>query len=749
MHLTDRGDIAGAILAIVLLTTSPAAAPGQEAGEGGGGASAAVMNVDAAPRPSARAVRASGSVRIDGLLDEAAWLQADSLGGFVQSQPHAGRLATQPTVVRILYDGEALYIGALLFDSRPESMVVSTLERDFPGESTRDYDIFGVTLDTFHDRKDSFIYLINPRGALRDGQTFDDSRSVNFAWDGATRVETRIHDWGWSLEMAIPWTGLRFDPTREEQVFGLNLLRRVRRINEDSYWAPLDRRDPVHRMSKAGTLIGIRGLRSGRNLTLTPYLSSSSASGPDTPDATRGGALGAGVDLKYSVTPKVTLDLSYRTDFSQVEVDQERVNLTRFSLFFPEKRDFFVENSGVFTFGDVSEREYRMGASLRDFSLFHSRRIGLRDGQLVPIVGGARMTGRVGAYEFGILDMGTEATSGGAAENFAVARVRRSAGPLHLGGMLVDRRPMDGSGGAARSWGVDANGRFLGNLVVTSYLAGTDNPAEGAGFAGRIAAGWRDQVWNVSAMHKRVDAAFSPAVGFIRRNGMHHSYLTLGAHLRPRVPLVQEVNPYVEGDYITNSNERLDTRTGTAGLEIGFLDGGGLRFGVSDRFERVETGFPVGSALVSPGSYAFQEASASYRSSAGRAFAGGLSVSGGDFFDGERRSVGLTGAWRASYRLSLDVSADHNEIRFPDSRFTADVYGARLRYSHSRSLFGSAFVQYNDVQEQVVTNLRMNFVHAPLSDLFLVYTERRGVGAVASGVLERLLTAKVTRTVGF
>lgn len=733
------------LLGCALAWAVPAA--GQEGAGAPSFASAAERpDPEAMPRPVAHAAPTVDPPVLDGRLDEAAWLAADSLAGFIQSQPDAGRPATEPTVVRLLYDERALYIGAVMYDSDPAAMVVSTLEKDFPGESTRDYDIFGFTLDTFHDRRNSFIYLVNPHGAVRDGQTFDDSRDTNFAWDGVFEVRTRIHEHGWTLEMRIPWTSLRYDPARGEQTWGINFLRRVRRKSEDSYWAPLDRRDPVHRMSKAGTLEGVRGLRPSRNLAVTPYLAAGSALGT----ASRGGdQLDAGFDAKFGVTPQLTLDLTYRTDFSQVEVDEEQVNLTRFSVFFPEKREFFVENSGVFTFGDVAAREYRMGSSLRDFTLFHSRRIGLRDGVPVPILGGGRLSGRLGGTRVGVLSMQTEAADGGAAENFSVARLRRTLlGAVEVGAMVVNRQDTEGLGDYDRSWGVDADARLWDNLLVSSYLAGTDADGAGPGdrLAGRLVAAWRDRLWDASAMYKRVGEGFAPGVGFVRRTGMRQSYATLGLHPRPRTPLLQVVNPYVEVDYITDPADVLETRTGTAGLGATFGDGATLRAEVSDRFERLDEPFEVaGGGVVPVGRYRFREGSLRYQSSQGRALSGSVSLTGGEFFHGERRSLGVGGGWRASHRLSLELTANRNDIRLPDRDFEADLYGARVRYSHSTRLFGSAFVQYNQAQEQLVTNLRMNLIHAPLSDLFLVYTERRGLDG--SGVRERLLTAKLTRMI--
>ncbi len=733
----------------VLLAAAPLSAQQPAHAESGPG-TAQPVSVEAVARPVAHAVRTNQRIVIDGEPDEAAWQEADSLDDFVQSQPAAGYPATEPTVVRLLYDDEYLYISALCFDSDVESMVIATVDKDLDGASTRDYDLLAFAFDTFLDRKNSFMFAVNPLGGVRDAQTFDDAREVNFSWDGVHQARTRLHDWGWSLEMAIPWTTLRFDPSRADQTWGMNLLRRVRRKSEDSYWAPLDRRDPIHKMSKAGTLDGLRGLHPSRNLMLTPYVSAGSTSGLSVPGADRGERYDAGFDLKYGLTPQVTLDLTYNTDFSQVEVDQEQVNLTRFSLFFPEKRDFFVENSGFFTFGDVSEREYRMGASLRDFTLFHSRRIGLQGGQPVPIVGGGRLSGRLGGFEIGILDMQTEATPVASAENFAVARLRRSLfGAVDVGGIVVNRQETDG-GDYNRSWGVDASAHLLGNLIVSSYLAGTDDAGaeEGASTAMRLNAGWRDRLWDVSAMHKRVGAAFDPGVGYIRRRAMNQTYATVGAHPRPDLPGVQQMNVYAEGEYITDPRSVLETRTATGGVGVTFLDGAALTLSASDRFERLYAPFAIsGGGRVPAGDHGFREGTLTYSSSQGRALYGDVSVGGGGYFNGDRLSLGAGASWRPHYRFAVELRADHNDIGLPEGDYTVDVYGARVRYSHSPRLGGSAYVQYNQALEQLVGNFRLNLVHAPLSDFFLVYTERRGLGGV--GVQERLLSAKLTRMVAF
>jgi hypothetical protein len=753
VRLAPAGPARGAVLLLLgTLLAGPALAQ-EYRGAAGEAPAPLLVDLERAPRPVARAVRARGPVVVDGRLDEEAWKDAEPIDGFVQAQPRPGHPASERTTVRILYDERFLYIGALLEDSEPSRLVINTLERD---SNTQDTDAFGVALDPFLDRQNSFSFIVNPKGAVRDGQTSNDARSSNFAWNAILHVQTDIHETGWTVEMAIPWTTLRLDPGRPEQVWGLNFLRRIRRKNEESYWAPLERRRVLYTMSSAGTLEGLEGVRQGRNLTLKPYMLGTRSTGSLVPAADHGAGYDGGLDLKWGVTSGLTLDLTYRTDFSQVEVDQEQVNLTRFSLFFPEKRDFFLENSGTFDFGDVSERNVRVGASLRDLTLFHSRRIGLTpDGRPIPLAGGARMTGRAGPYEIGLLEMQTEAMGDLPAENFAVARVRRNvAGRADVGAMLVNRMTT-GALETSRnlSLGADANVRVMRYLMVHSYLAATDEAGGGASggdnLAARLSYSFRSPGWESTGFLKHVGEDFNPAVGFVRRRGMRHGYGTLGLHQRPAsLSWVQDLNPYVEADHVTEPDVGLATRTGTLGLDVEFADGGALNLGASDRFERLSRPFRVrADATVPVGDYEFREATLGYRSSRGRPLSGDVALTSGGFFDGERTSLSLATRWRPTYRWLLNVSASHNRVALPDARFTADVVGTRVSYAHSTRLYSSAFVQYNQALDQLVTNLRLNFIHAPLSDLFLVLTERRDLAR--DEVVERVLSLKMTRLLGF
>lgn len=739
-----------ALLATLLILGAPRAATAQDVARPPGGESPAdsrwPIDPEAAPRPTLTAVRAPGPIDVDGVLDEAAWTAASPATDFVQSTPNTGYPASERTEVRVLYDDDALYIGAMLYDSAPGGIIAQQMVQDFysPNE-----DIFGFSLDTFLDRRNAYYILINANGAIRDAQSYDNSRTSNVEWEGIMYVETSIGEDGWSVEMSIPFSTLRFDPSRPAQEWGLNFVRRVRRKNEDSLWAPVARRTRVHRMDEAGLLVGLPRLRGSRNVTVKPYALGGDVSGTGPAPSDLGLDGDFGVDVKWGVTPRMTADLTWRTDFSQVEVDQEQVNLTRFSQFFPEKREFFIENSGTYQFGDLSERNYRLGASPRDFTLFHSRRIGLEGGSPVPILGGGRLTGRAAGLELGLLNMQTESSEGLQPENFTVARARRTLfDALDVGGIFINRQTTDGPADHNRSWGVDANARLAGNLVLHSYYAQTHEPGTtGDNRAARLSAAWRDALWDTSILFRTIGDAFEPGVGFVRRGATRHWYGTVGIHPRVGPAFVNEINPYVEVERYTDLDGRLETRSLTGALAVAFMDGGRLTVQGTDRFEWLVEGFALSGGTVPAGSYDFREGSASYVSNAARSLSGQVRVSGGGYFQGERRSVGGSLVWRPLARFGVDLGADHNVIDLEGEPFTVDVFSARLDYSWSTKLLAGAWIQYNDATGELITNVRLNYIHAPLSDLFLVYSERRGTGG--GPVIDRRFTAKLTKLFAF
>ena len=738
-------------LALALLATlahAPRSAAQETTRAAGPGATPWTFPVDTenAPRPTLRAVRADGAISVDGRLDEGTWSQAEPVGHFVQGVPDHGQPATQPTLVRVLYDDDNLYVGAVLFDSDMDGLMIAGLEHDFqPGAG----DLFAVSLDTFLDRRNSFLFFVNPGGAIRDEQTFNDSRSVSAAWSGPIEARVQLTDSAWVLEIAIPFTTVRFDPNRPVQEWGINFLRRVRRLGESSYWSPLTRRDVIHRMSMAGTLVGMEGIRPGRNLTIKPYALVADSRGSQVADAVAGSRWDGGVDAKYGITSGLTLDATWRTDFAQAELDQEQVNLTRFSLFFPERREFFLENSGVYQFGDQSERSYRLGASLSDFTLFHSRRIGLTSaGRPIPIVGGGRLSGKVGETDVGLLLMRTEELDGAPGESFAVARVKRNVlGSSDVGLMLTNRA---GGGEHGRAWGADANLRVLGNLIVSGYLAGTEGSRpETDGTAARLGVALRNRFWNTSALVRRIDADFDPGVGYVRQRGILHRYATVGVHVQSAaLGWMEEVAPYVELDHIEDLDGRLETRVATAGAGLTLRSAATFYATHNDRVEVLSDSFRIATGVVlAPARYRFRDASLSFQSSPSRPFSLGVDVGHGEFWSGTRTFGSAGVSWRPRHNLFLDASAERNDVELPEGSFAADVARAGVRYAYSTRINGSAFLQYNRQTDQWVRNVRLSFRHAPMSDVFLIYTERRTPDAARA--LERSVAVKATRLLAF
>ena len=425
------------------------------------------------------AVYIESPLTIDGELDEPQWKLSEVAKDFIQNEPDTGEPATERTEVRLLYDDENLYLGVYCYDSAGrEGLTVTQISRDFgPGDG----DHFAMIFDTFNDHRNGYVFGTNPRGAKREGQMGGDGERRTYDWDAIWHVESKITDEGWQAEFAIPFRTLRFRDI-EEQVWGLNFTRRIRRKNESMHWSPIPRPYRLSKVSYAGTLDGLSGIRQGRNFYVKPYISAPILRREEDdvdflPDA--------GLDIKYEITPGLTLDVTLNTDFSQVEADQQQINLTRFPLFFQEKRDFFLENATMFQVRRAGR------ARSRNLIAFFSRRIGLERGRVIPILGGARLTGRVDKYRLGFLSIQTDNFEELSSTNFSVARIRRNIFQnSDVGGIFINKQ--SGEGVYNRTYGIDGHFQFFRHLEIASFLLKTDTPGlEGDDTSFDAFVGWR------------------------------------------------------------------------------------------------------------------------------------------------------------------------------------------------------------------------------------------------------------------
>ncbi|HEY3044678.1 MAG TPA: DUF5916 domain-containing protein [Vicinamibacterales bacterium] len=671
------------------------------------------------------AVRIAEKITLDGRLDEPAWKLAVPITDFIQRIPRTGELSEERTEVRVLYDGDNLYVGVSAFDSRP-ALVVRELKKDFEINGT---DLIQVIIDSLHDGRTGFSLSTNPAGAKRDNQlSAINSAGGGVDWDGVWDVKTRrLDEGGWVAEYEVPFKTMRFS-SAPSQVWGLQIARRIPRLNEESEWTPVPFRGSSVRTQYAGTLRGLENISPGRNLKLKPYVLGQASRARIGGQLTKIDSLlrikdyNAGFDLKYSLTPSLTLDTTYRTDFAQVEADQQQVNLTRFNLFFPEKREFFLENAGTFAFGP--------GGNLVPF---FSRRIGLSAaGTPVPIIGGGRVSGQLGSYNVGFLAMKTEdvnATPLGNAmpsNNYVVGRVQRNVFRNSWIGAIGTHRDSSVAGDYNRVYGPDAHFQFYDKLVFDSYLLRSDTPGKsGKNQARRFQAGWKDDELSISGEYNAVQPNFNPEVGFVRRGNV--SQYNGDFAWKPRIThkTIQNLNFASGLDYYKGaSSGQIETRVQDATVGLQYHNMGSTNFNINRTFDRLTKPFAIRTDILIPaGDYEYRFYTASANAGNNGKITGSGNVSWGEFWNGHTKSVSGTMGLRPHYHFSVDLNYSRNHVTLPNGGFTTNLIGSRFLYSFTSRAFLNAFFQYNADTRQVSSNIRFNLIHHPLSDLYLVYND--------------------------
>ncbi len=685
------------------------------------------------------AVRTTEEISLDGILDEGAWDRAVAATNFVQRRPNPGAASEERTEVRVLFDDDNLYVAFYCFDSQANRIVVNDLEEDF---NFRGSDGVTLAIDSRHDLRSGFLFVTNPAGAKSDGQV--SLTRLDLDWDGVWDVGASRDGDGWYAEFAIPFKTLRFSLAASQE-WGINFNRRIIRLNEESDWAPIPIRYNISRVSQYGTLRGLEGVRQGRNLTVTPFATAGFTQtrpvGDPLAEFETDQNYDGGVDMKYSLTPSVTLDATYRTDFAQVEVDQQQVNLTRFNLFFPEKRDFFLENSSTFDFG--------AGGNLVPF---FSRRIGLsRSGTPIPILGGGRVTGQLGRYDVGFLAMNTERLDATPANSYIVGRMKRNLLTNSWVGGLFTQRDSTIDGDYNRVYGADVHFQFYDRLVLDSHILGSDTPGQsGQNQARQFQAAWRDDELTIAAGYNEIQANFNPEVGFVRRrNNTRYNGQVFWNPLVESSPVFRNFVLGTSLDYYKDGTTRqIGTRDARLDVGVRFEDNSLVDFSVLNTFDRLTDPFGIRTDISIPGGdYSFLSYSARATTSPGRRISGNGRVEWGEFWNGRRRSFSGGVGWKPNFHIKIDADYRRNQVNLPNGSFTTNLVGARVLYAFTPDAFLNAFFQYNTDTRQVSSNIRFNIIHHPLSDFFLVYNDLRD--SHNGRVLQRAVIVKFTNLFNF
>ena len=670
---------------------------------------------------------------IDGVLDEPFWAMIEPVTDFRQRDPVDGAPGSEPTEVRIGYDANALYFGFVFHDSEPSLIRRSILHRG--GRIDKDDRVI-VALDTYHDRRNAYIFEVGALGTQDDALISDESMTLDdWNWDGVFTSETRVTEDGWVLELEIPFTTIRF-PDVDEPTMGIAFMRSIRRKNESVFWPHIGQeyRSGISQVSRYATLDGLSGLRRGRYAEVKPFATAGTQRMAG--DASFEGQTDVGVDVKYALTSNLTFDLTWNTDFAQVESDNVQINLTRFDLFYPEKREFFLERAGLFQFGTPRQTE-----------VFFSRRVGLRG----DIAGGGRLTGQAGPLSIGALALRTRGYSDDAvalpAAWNSVVRLRTDLRPrTTLGGIISS---LDHENGWDRSAGLDFSSRFWSSSAFNVWAARVWNPdfapsvtrASGS-TGGAVSAGSPDDpreagsataasaelvlqndLYVAAVSRLVIDDGFQPALGFVPRTDQDRWQGRAG--VTPRFESsawARQLTLDVSGHRIQGRDGAKQTHQLRASAGLNFQTGEFANIAFSERFERLELPARISRRRLAAGDYRFRRLTASMRTNDSRTFSGALQGSIGDFWSGTRTEIGGGATWITGPHLTMGGRYAWNGVSLPvdDGDFSTHLVSANIQGAVSRKLFANALVQWDNHSRELQANIRIDWIHTPGSDLFVV-----------------------------
>ncbi len=724
--------------------------------------------VQAVARRVAIATRTAEAPTIDGDLGDRVWQQATVLTDFVQAEPFEGQPATERTEIRLLYDDRYIYIGVVCYDSDPSQINVSDTRRD---ASMSEMDSFQIIFDTYRDRQNGFIVGTNPAGAQYDAQARNEGETqstgagpaslgsggsaggtsggnnagggLNTNWDGDWDVRTRISEIGWTAEFRVPLRTLRYGAA--PQVWGVNFSRNIRRKREVTYWSQVSRAFGISRLSSAGDLQGLQ-LKTPRNFKVSPYVISS-ANRPFLSGAAKTELDGdVGIDAKYGVTPSLNLDLTYNTDFAQVEVDQQQINLTRFNLVFPEKRPFFLENAGLFAVGKTGEAD-----------LFYSRRIGITDsGTLVPITGGARLSGKTGAVNVGLLNMQTQAVGDTPANNWTALRVNRELPRRSRVGLIFTNRAATGSRAAGDDWGrtfgADAKWGLRKDVTLSGFAARTMSPGvTRPQHAFDTILELNNSTRRYYAEFTQVADGFKPEAGFLQRFGGYRAVSAQwNEHVRwnsIRDAGFRELNPHMSFVRYWDFNTGvLQSSTLHMDNHLDWENGFFIAPAFNIDWDGLAKPFEVYPGIIVPaGQYTEPHTAWRFNTDTKKSISASVVSQIGGFLSGHQNAIAPGVNFRSGSRFVGSLTWTRNDIDLPQGAFVTNLGNLRVTYNLSNTRYIQSLIQYNDRTDRWSTNLRFSWVDSAGSGLFLVYNDTESLNGL--GPVDRAFIVKFSRQI--
>ncbi|MGD9344310.1 MAG: DUF5916 domain-containing protein [Candidatus Aminicenantes bacterium] len=695
-----------------------------------------------------RAVRAAEPIIVDGKLDDMAWQRAEVIGDLTQREPREGEPITEATEVRILYDDDYLYIGVNCYDSQPDQIVASEMRRDAP---LQDNDYFEIYLDTYHDHRNAAYFMTNPLGARRDALISGEGSRINWDWDGLWYSKTQRDECGWTIEIAIPFFTLRFK-TADRQTWGVNFGRHIARKREEAYWAPISRDLGYfgkYRISYFGNITGFEGLKQGKRLHLIPYVIAGGIQEEDESSLSASGDIG--LDFKYRLTSNITADLTINTDFAQVEADLEQFNLTRFSLFFPEKRGFFLEGADLFYVGELFDPFEPPG-----MRFFYSRTIGLsEDGEEIPVMGGFRITGKTGGYSLGVLDILTDRISYTVDDedvriermNHAVFRLKKDfLEKSTIGAMVLSRESLDSSH-YNRGAVFDVNLAFGQSFRAEGFLGKTFSPdLEGKDWAANLDMNYNTDFVLGRLVYTDIGENFNSEMGYVPRADMRRFRADFGVGPRPKIFNLRQSYFFVNVIYLENHSGQLESRSQSLGSFNFFQNGSNLYFGYVRSYEYLEEPFEIREDVFIPeGIHRFNFFSGFFQSDRSKK----ISVRGntylGDFYNGNLYRLNVSGFVKFSKHLNVEFIYDYNNFNLPvdGGKFNTNIAAARIIYSFTPNLYAKAYLQYNDDDDVFKGNFLIRWIYKPGANVYFIYNETREGGG-QSYLKDRVVMVKTT-----